>query len=261
MSTRKKIKVEDVTKVFTNNKGEQQQALAGVDLTVFDTEFICLLGASGCGKTTLLNLMAGFESISSGTIYIDDKPVGSPQPQYQTIFQNYGLFPWRTVEENIEYGLEVQGVSLAERRKIAANYMEMVGLEKFRHSHPHQLSGGMQQRVAIARALAVEPEVLFMDEPFGALDALTRFRMQEEITRIWQENKQTIVFVTHDIDEAVFLADRIFIMSPYPGRIKTVVPVPIGRPRDRTDYDFIKIRDRIYGEFKLTVKKELDYYI
>ncbi|WP_428846307.1 ABC transporter ATP-binding protein [Metallumcola ferriviriculae] len=256
-----KIKIEDVTKVFANNAGEHQQALASVDLAVYDNEFICLLGASGCGKTTLLNLMAGFESVSSGTIFIDDKPVLKPHPQYQTIFQNYGLFPWRTVEENVEYGLEVKGVSLEERRAKAAGYIEMVGLEKFRNSHPHQLSGGMQQRVAIARALAVEPEVLFMDEPFGALDALTRFRMQDEITRIWQENKQTIVFVTHDIDEAVFLADRIVIMSPYPGRIKTILPVPMGRPRDRTDYDFIKIRDRIFNEFELTVKKELDYYI
>ncbi len=261
MSKRVKIKAENVTKVYSNSKGEEQQALAGVNLTVFDGEFVCLLGPSGCGKTTLLNLMAGFESASGGSILIDTQPVKGPNPQYQTIFQNYGLFPWRTVEENVEYGLEVQGVSRQERRRRIAGYVEMVGLKRFCHSHPHQLSGGMQQRVAIARALAVEPEILFMDEPFGALDAMTRFRMQEEITRIWQENGQTIVFVTHDIEEAVFLADRIVIMSPYPGRIKTIISVPMGRPRDRTDYDFIKIRDTIYREFELTVKREPDYYI
>ncbi|MBO8169862.1 MAG: ABC transporter ATP-binding protein [Thermoanaerobacteraceae bacterium] len=256
-----KIKIQDVDKNFTARDGTVHQALSKVNLNIFEGEFLCLLGPSGCGKTTLFNLLAGFEQPTNGKILIEGQPVTGPNPRYQTIFQNYGLFPWRSVEENIEYGLEVAGVPREKRKQQVNRYVAMVGLEKFRHSHPRELSGGMQQRVAIARALAVEPEVLFMDEPFGALDAMTRFRMQEEIVRIWHENRQTIVFVTHDIEEAVFLADRIVIMSPHPGRIKNVIAVSMGRPRDRTDYDFIKIRDVIYKEFALSTKKELDYYI
>jgi len=256
-----KIVIEGVEKSFQNKDGNRQQALTGVDLEIREGEFVCLLGPSGCGKTTLLNMVAGFDHPTGGRILIDGEPVTAPSPKHITIFQNYGLFPWRTVLGNVEYGLEVQGVSKSERQEIAREYINMVGLEKFINHHPHELSGGMQQRVAIARALAVDPEILFMDEPFGALDAMTRFKMQEEITRIWQEKHKTIIFVTHDIDEAVFLADRIVLMSPHPGRIKRVLDVSIGRPRVRTGYDFMTIRDKVFEEFELVHRQDLEFQI
>ncbi|GAW93688.1 ABC transporter ATP-binding protein [Calderihabitans maritimus] len=261
MGSKTKILVENVSKVFTNSKGEEQPALREVNLEVREGEFLCLLGPSGCGKSTLLNLVAGFDQPSSGRVLIDGEVVTGPKPRYIAIFQNYGLFPWRTVLGNVEYGLEAKGVSRSRRREIAKEYIRLVGLEKFINSHPHELSGGMQQRVAIARALAVDPEVILMDEPFGALDAMTRLKMQEEIERIWQEKNKTIIFVTHDIEEAVYLADRIVVMTSHPGRIKSIIPVAIGRPRDRTSYDFFQVRDTIYKEFSLKRETSLDYYI
>lgn len=256
-----KIKVRDVEKVFLTSKGESKIALTQVNLEVKTGEFLCLLGPSGCGKSTLLNLMAGFDKPTAGEITIDGEPVKNPDPRYITIFQDYGLFPWRTVLENVEYGLELKGIPAAERKAIASRYIDLVGLSKFAGSYPRELSGGMKQRVAIARALAVEPEILFMDEPFGALDAITRMKMQEEIVRIWQEKRCTVIFVTHDIDEAIYLADRIVIMSSSPGRIKSVVTVPLGRPRDRTGFDFGRIREEIYREFGLKKEIESDYVI
>ena len=261
MTTENKIIISDCSKEFKIARGGEQQALSNINLEVAEGEFLCLLGASGCGKTTLLNLIAGFEHPSAGSVTIDGRKVAAPDPRYVTIFQNYGLFPWRDVLGNVEYGLEVKGVNTKERKKIAQEYIEMVGLEKFLHSHPGELSGGMQQRVAIARALAVNPEIIFMDEPFGALDAITRFRMQEEITSIWLERKPTIVFVTHDIEEAVYLADRIIIMSPHPGRISSEISVRMGRPRDRTSPDFVEIRDKVYTALALKNEELLDYYI
>jgi NitT/TauT family transport system ATP-binding protein len=177
--------------------------------------------------------------------------VKDPNPRFITIFQEHGLFPWRTVRGNVEYGLEAKGLSKKERSAIALKFIQLVGLEEFANNHPQELSGGMKQRVAIARALAVDPEIIFVDEPFGSLDVITRMKMQEEITRLWQE--KTVMFVTHDIDEAIYLADRIVIMSSHPGRIKSVLTVSLGRPRDRTGYDFGEIRDRIYREFELKV--------
>lgn len=256
-----KIVIEGVEKSFQNNAGEWQEALTGVDLEIREGEFVCLLGPSGCGKTTLLNMAAGFDQPTRGRILIDGEPVNGPDPKHVTIFQNYGLFPWRTVLGNVEYGLEVQRVPRRERQEIAREYIALVGLEKFAGHHPHELSGGMQQRVAIARALAVDPEIIFMDEPFGALDAMTRYKMQEEISRIWQEKHKTIIFVTHDIDEAVYLADRIVLMSPHPGRVKRVLEVPVGRPRERTGYDFTTIRDKVFREFELVHRQELDFQI
>lgn len=246
-----KIQVKNIEKNFVNTRNEVQTALAQVSLEIKEGEFICLLGPSGCGKTTLLNLLAGFDKPSQGEVAIDGIKVESTNPKFITIFQDYGLFPWRTVLGNVEYGLEAKGVSKEKRREISRRYISMVGLEKFINAHPQELSGGMKQRVAIARALAVEPEILFMDEPFGALDAITRMNMQDEIVRIWQESKRTIVFVTHDIDEAIFLADRIVIMSPHPGRIESVLPVDMRRPRDHTSYDFGQIREKVYREFGL----------
>lgn len=256
-----KIVIKGIEKSFLNQEGYRQTALTGVNLEVREGEFLCLLGPSGCGKTTLLNLVAGFDEPTGGEILIDGESVVGPSPKHITIFQNYGLFPWRNVLSNVEYGLEVQGVKRIARQEIAREYIAMVGLENFINHHPHELSGGMQQRVAIARALAVDPEILFMDEPFGALDAMTRYKMQEEITRIWQEKNKTIIFVTHDIDEAVYLADRIVLMSPHPGRVKQVLEVNMGRPRERTGYDFTLIRDKVYREFELVHRQDLEFQI
>lgn len=232
-----------------------------ISLQIEKEEFICLLGPSGCGKTTLLNAIAGFEKVTEGRILIDGKEVLTPSTKNVTIFQSYGLLPWRTVQKNVELGLESKKLAKKERSEIASKYISLVGLSEFSESHPSQLSGGMQQRVAIARALAVDPDIIFMDEPFGALDALTRMKMQDEISRIWQQQKKTIVFVTHDIEEAVFLADRVVIMTPNPGKIKSILPVPLTRKRDRTSEDFLKIRDRIFTELEMKAADRTEYYI
>jgi NitT/TauT family transport system ATP-binding protein len=259
--TEAKIQVRGAAKEFTSAKGELRTALTEVDLSVGEGEFLCLLGPSGCGKTTLLNLMAGFDRPSRGEVRIDGAPVLGPDPRFVKLFQDYGLFPWRTVLGNVEYGLEVRGVGRRERHERARRCIELVGLTDFARSHPQELSGGMRQRVALARALAVEPEVLLMDEPFGALDAITRMRMQDELIRLWQERRRTIVFVTHDIDEAIYLADRVVVMSAHPGRIKSTLVVPLARPRDRTGRDFEKIRDRILRELELKVDLPIEFSI
>lgn len=257
------IHVENVSKEYRQGKSTAATAMAldTINLSIEHSEFICLLGPSGCGKTTLLNLVAGFERPSTGMITIDGKIVVEPSSSYVTIFQNYGLLPWRTVQKNVELGLEPKKISRIERKRIAEEYIELVGLTKFAKHHPAQLSGGMQQRVAIARALAVDPEIIFMDEPFGALDAMTRMNMQDEISNIWEKKKKTILFVTHDIEESVFLADRIVVMTPYPGRIKSIINVPLPRKRDRTDADFLKIRDRVFEEFEMKKANNVEYYL
>lgn len=212
----------DVSNVTISFEEENQThvILDDVSLNIEKGEFICLLGPSGCGKSTLLNAMAGFLKPTSGEIKIENQIVQKPSMKYVTIFQNYGLLPWRTVQKNVELGLETPKYSKEKKAQIASHYLKMVGLEHAAKKRPAQLSGGMQQRVAIARALAVEPDILFMDEPFGALDAITRMKLQTDILEIAQDTKKTVVFVTHDIEEAVFLADRIVIMSANPGRIK-----------------------------------------
>lgn len=255
------ITVQDVSRRFRRNGGEEFTALDKVNLTVEQGEFICLLGPSGCGKSTLLNILAGFEQASSGVAAIDGKTVTKPNLKYVTIFQNYGLLPWRTVEKNVELGLEGKDIPVAKRQEIAHHYLQLVGLEKFAQSHPAELSGGMQQRVAIARALAVSPDILFMDEPFAALDALTRMKLQDEISAICREEKKTIIFVTHDIDEAVVLADRIVVMTPNPGKIKTIIPVDLHGKRDRTSHDFLQIRDKVFAAFALKQADATEYYI
>nr|PZN10945.1 MAG: ABC transporter ATP-binding protein [Caldicoprobacter oshimai] len=245
------ISIEKVSKAFTLKDKSTLTVLDKVDLYIKEGEFICLLGPSGCGKSTLLNLIAGFDTPSTGTIKIDGDTVTQPSIDRIVIFQNYGLLPWRNVIKNVELGLEAKKLKRKERRRIAEEYIKLVGLSDYKKHHPPQLSGGMQQRVALARALAVEPKILLMDEPFGALDAMTRMHMQDEIERIWQEKKKTIIFVTHDIEEAVFLADRIVIMTPSPGRVKTIIEVPLPRKRDRTSLDFLKIKDKVFTEFNL----------
>ncbi len=254
------IEVKDVSREYTQ-KGTTFKALDKVNLSIEKGEFICLLGPSGCGKTTLLNSIAGFESVTEGSIKIDGIEVKEPSIKNVTIFQNYGLLPWRTVQKNVELGLESKKLSKQETHDIASKYIDIVGLSKFKKSHPYQLSGGMQQRVAIARALAVDPDILFMDEPFGALDALTRIKMQDEIAGICEKQKKTIVFVTHDIDESVFLADRIVIMTPNPGRLKSIIKVELVKKRDRTSEDFLKIRDKVFSEFEMKEKDKTEYFI
>ena len=255
------ITIEGVTKSYLRKDKTQSLALDKVDLSIKRGEFICLLGPSGCGKTTLLNLIAGFNKPTTGKIFIGGELVDKPSIDRITIFQNYGLLPWRSVIKNVELGLEAKKIPKERRKAIAEEYLRLVGLIDFSKHHPSELSGGMQQRVAIARALAVDPDILLMDEPFGALDAMTRMGIQDEIQRIWGEKKKTIIFVTHDIEEAVFLADRIVIMTPYPGKIKSILKVPLARKRDRTSVDFLKIRDKVFSEFELKVPDRMEYYL
>ena len=254
------IEVTDACKSFTQN-GKTFTALDHVSLGIEKGEFICLLGPSGCGKSTLLNALAGFEKVSSGSVKIDGKEVTAPSIRNITIFQNYGLLPWRTVQKNVELGLESKGIPKEERAKIAKKYIDLVGLSGFEKRHPRQLSGGQQQRVSIARGLAVDPDIIFMDEPLGALDAITRMKLQEDILRISREEKKTVIFVTHDIEEAVFLADRIVVMMSDPGRIKSVVTVPLSGHRDRTSGDFLYVRDKIFELFNMKTDSGIEYII
>lgn len=235
--------------------------LEDINLEIEKGEFICLLGPSGCGKSTLLNAMAGFELVTSGSITIAGQEVRGPRIEYITVFQNYGLLPWRTVEKNIELGLETQGKSDVEKRKIVDKYIKMVGLEHARKQYPAELSGGMQQRVAIARALAVDPEVIFMDEPLGALDALTRLSLQDEISRICREEGKTVIFVTHDIEEAVILADRVVVLAARPGRVQRILPVNLVDRTNRTSASFVNIRNEIFEEFSLAKDNTVEYVI
>ena len=254
------IDIQEVSRNYSQ-KGQTFHALQHVNLQIERGEFICLLGPSGCGKSTLLNILAGFDKASAGSITIHGAPVTKPSIKHVTIFQNYGLLPWRTVEKNVELGLESLSVPAEKRQEIANRYLDLVGLKDFAQNHPAELSGGMQQRVAIARALAVDPEIIFMDEPFAALDALTRMKLQDEISAINRRQHKTIIFVTHDIDEAVVLADRIVIMTPNPGRIKTIIPVDLHGQRDRTSPDFLRIRDHVFAEFSLKPADKTEYYI
>ncbi len=236
------VTLRGVSKTFGKESGAPLAALKDVDLEIRDKEFVCLLGPSGCGKTTLLRILAGLEVATSGEVLLDGTPIREPNPKVGMVFQEYSLFPWRTVLDNIAFGPEMRGVSRSERIPLAERYLELVGLEQFRDSYPSELSGGMRQRIAIARALANEPEVLLMDEPFGALDAQTRNRMQKELLQIHEKMQKTIVFVTHSVDEAVFLADRIVVLTKRPGSVKEIVNVIHCRPRDRTCTEFSNTR-------------------
>ncbi|ARU90710.1 ATP-binding protein [Pseudomonas sp. M30-35] len=223
-------------------------ALSGVDMEVVDGELMVLLGPSGCGKSTLLRLVSGLETASSGSLTLLGEPLDGPHPEVGMIFQTYTSFPWLTIEDNVGFGLKLRGVPTQEWKQSATEMLEKVGLKEFKSSYPGQLSGGMQQRVAIARALTMSPKVLLMDEPFGALDALTRVEMQLFLLDICQREKMTIIFVTHDIDEAILLADRITILSPHPGRVFDTVSVEIPHPRrieDTEEPAFVSLRHRL----------------
>ena len=234
--------IDHLSKQFTKNGQETVDSLTDINVRINDGEFICILGPSGCGKTTLLRIVAGLENPTSGKVLIDDVLIDRPNPKLGMIFQDYSLYPWRTVNENIVFGLELRGVGKEERAKVAQEYLELAGLSGFGNSYPYELSGGMRQRVAVVRALAVDPSVLLMDEPFGALDAQTRNRLQHDLLEIWDKTKKTILFVTHSVDEAVFLADRVVVLTPRPGHVCEVLAIELERPRERTSVEFAKIR-------------------
>lgn len=241
------ISFKHLSKVFAKDHREIR-ALADFNLDIGKGEFVCLLGPSGCGKTTVLRIIAGLESATDGEVRLRGKKVTSGGRDRGMVFQEFALFPWRTVRKNIEFGLEVKGVPEAERSGISSRLIELVGLKGFEDAHPGELSGGMKQRVGIARALANEPAVLLMDEPFGSLDAQTRNLMQRELLRIWSATSKTILFVTHSVDEAVFLADRIVVMTARPGKVREIIDVNLPRPRDRTSRDFISVRGKVLTE-------------
>ncbi|HEY9156266.1 MAG TPA: ABC transporter ATP-binding protein [Opitutaceae bacterium] len=229
------LQLRDLEKSFQSADDQRQTVFSNVNIDVHRREFICIIGPSGCGKSTLIRIVAGLDEATGGQVLLDGKPVSGPGPDRGMVFQGYTLFPWRTVRENVMFGLQMRGKETSEAMSEARQWLDMVGLSKFEHSYPHELSGGMKQRVAIARALANEPRILIMDEPFGALDALTRAKMQNYLLQIWKKIDVTILFITHDLDEACLMADRVIVMGANPGRIVEVIENPIPRPRHCTD--------------------------
>jgi NitT/TauT family transport system ATP-binding protein len=239
------IEVRDISYEYQTAAGPVL-AVKEASFSVAPAEFLCVLGPSGCGKTTILNMLAGFLAPTRGEILMDGQPISAREHNRGVVFQDFAqLFPWRTARQNVEFGLEMRGVSKAERRDIAARFLNLVKLEKFADVFPHQLSGGMQQRVAIARALAYNPGVLLMDEPFAALDAMTRDEMQRQLTEVWQQTRKTIVYITHNVAEAVYLADHVLVMAPHPGTIKARIPMELPRPRDPLSTDFVALQRRV----------------
>jgi NitT/TauT family transport system ATP-binding protein len=234
------IEVSKVTLVYDTPAG-RVPGIEDVSFSMDASEFLCIVGPSGCGKTTLLNIIAGFLAPAGGEIRIGGKAIDGHGMDRGIVFQDFAqLFPWRTALENVAFGLEMKGVPREERQSVALKQLALVKLEKFAHAYPHHLSGGMQQRVAIARALAYNPAVLLMDEPFAALDAMTREEMQKLLAEVWRETRKTVIYVTHNVAEAVYLADRVVVMTPHPGKIKTVVPIRLARPRDPLSVEFLE---------------------
>jgi NitT/TauT family transport system ATP-binding protein len=246
-----KLKAEGINMVFSRD-GNRVSVLNDVNLEVGEGEFVCLLGPSGCGKSTLLNIVAGFLTPTTGAVKIDGEAVTGPDPRRIFVFQERGVFPWLTVEGNIGFGLFK--LPKEEQQRRIAHYIGLVGLKGFEKAYPQELSGGMKQRLEVARALAVNPDMLFLDEPFGALDSITRLVMRGELLRIWEAEKKTIVFVTHDIEEAVQLADRVVVMSARPARIQKVVEIDIPHPRDISSARYLELRDGIFEEIGLAHK-------
>ncbi|MDY7103054.1 MAG: ABC transporter ATP-binding protein [Actinomycetota bacterium] len=244
-----KLSVRDLTKTFPGRRGRDDVvAIDGIDLHVDDGELVCIVGASGCGKSTLLNIVGGLEDKTSGDVEVDGEPVIGPGPDRGMVFQGYSLFPWRTVTDNVAFGLECAGTPKADRRERVDELLGIMGLREFADRHPNELSGGMRQRVAIARALAPEPDVLLLDEPFGALDAQTKKAMQDFLLTVWRRTTTTILMVTHDVEESIYLSQRIYVLESRPGRVDTVVDVPFGNNRGPTvkrDARFLDLRDEI----------------
>ena len=244
-----KISFQGVSRVFDGAAGEALVALDRLSLDIADGEFVTVVGPSGCGKSTAMNIAAGLVEPSAGRMLVDGRPVHGPGPERGVIFQQYALFPWLTVRQNVEFGLRIAGMKRAQRREVADYFMDLVGLRPFADSLPKTLSGGMKQRCAIARAYAVNPGILLMDEPFGALDALTRVQLQDRLLDAWSRERRTVMFITHDVDEAVYLANRVVVMAAGPGRLHKVVPVELPYPRTeeiRLSPDFASVRNEVW---------------
>ena len=247
------VSIQAVSRVFETAKGQRTQALQPVDFGVKDNDFVTILGPSGCGKSTLLRIVAGLDHATSGRVLLDGVPVEGPGADRGMVFQSYTLFPWLTIEQNIRFGLRERGMPEAQQKERAAYFIAKVGLRGFEQHFPKQLSGGMQQRTAIARALANDPKILLMDEPFGALDNQTRVLMQELLLGIWEAERKTVLFVTHDIDEAIFMANRVAVFSARPGRIKTELAVDLPHPRHytiKTSPEFMDLKARLTEEIR-----------
>lgn len=247
------ISASDVNLTFTPPNRAPVTALRGLNVEVQEGQFVAIVGPSGCGKSTFLNVLLGLIRPDSGEMSICGKKITGPGQDRAMVFQEFGLLPWRTVMNNVELGLELKGMAVVERRQICQKFIHMVGLDGFESHYPHELSGGMKQRVGLARALATDPEVLLMDEPFAALDAQTRDLMQAELLRIWHEAKKTVLFVTHQIEEAVYLSDQVIVMTKRPGRTKTIIDIPLSRPRDyemRVTQEFNDLRLKIWNILK-----------
>ena len=254
-----RIAVQHLTKTFQAIKGETVEAIHDINLAVGDNQFVTIVGPSGCGKSTLLYIIAGFVAPTSGTVLVDGQAIRGPGPDRGIVFQEYALFPWRTVQDNIKYGLEEKGVPRDEVERTVQKYLRLMGLQGFQHKYPRELSGGMKQRVALARTLAYEPDVLLMDEPFGALDAQTRELQQDELLAIWREKKTTVLFVTHSVEEAVYLSEKVVVMTTRPGRIKSVIDIDLDRSRHREDVvtsaEFAQLRNRVWLDVREEVLK------
>jgi NitT/TauT family transport system ATP-binding protein len=250
-----KLSLRNVSRVFHGPNGRRVAALEGINLEVQPREFLCIVGPSGCGKSTLLHLIAGLETPSAGEVHLDGHPVDGPDTDRIMIFQDLGLFPWLTVTENVEFGMRMKGMSRGSRRERVRHYLQLVDLTEFADSYPHQLSGGMRQRVALARALATEPAVLLMDEPFAALDAQTRDLLHDELERIWRETSRTIVFVTHNVREAVRLGDRVVLVTFRPGRIKREFIIELPRPRHIEDREVAQASREILADLREEINK------
>lgn len=251
------VEIQGVSKIYQKTVKESTtkvEALSNVNLSIRENEFLSIIGPSGCGKTTLLKMIDGLIPYDSGTISINGKPIRGPGPDRAMVFQTFALLPWRTVLANVEFSLEFRRLRPKERSDIARDFLKRVGLEDFAHHYPHELSGGMQQRAGLARALAVSPEILLMDEPFGAVDAQTRQLLQEDLLELWQRERKTVIFITHSMDEAVYLSDRVVVMTPRPGRVAEILEVPLLRPRVaddvRRDPKFVDLTNYIWDSLK-----------
>ena len=254
------LKIQNIEKVFKIND-EFLQAVESTSAEIKGGEFISIVGPSGCGKSTLIRMIAGLENPSAGEISFNDKVITKPSLDVGMIFQESRLFPWLSIEKNIEFGISDKSLKRSERKELVNNMIELVGLKGFGKALPKQLSGGMQQRASIARGLINNPKILLLDEPFGALDAFTRMNMQQELLKIWKQEKNTMILVTHDIDEAIFLSTRIFIMTERPGTIKDIIEVNLEGKRDRSSQKFIEIRSRILRALFKIDSEEIEYYL
>ncbi len=255
------LSVEHLDKRFIAKDGSETLALSDINFTTHRREFLCVVGASGCGKSTLARILAGLEEKSGGQVLLEGKPVDGPGRDRGMVFQGYTLFPWLTVKKNVMFGLERGGMDASTAGREALQWLALAGLENFAEAYPHQLSGGMKQRVAIVRALANQPRILLMDEPFGALDAQTRCKMQAHLLEIWKKIDITIVFITHDLEEAIFLADRILVLSPHPGRVQELIEVPVPRPRSSAQFvtpEFLATKARLEALIHQTHTVELE---